>query len=101
MTQNPDDLLTIPQAAARLGISVNTCRRMVQKGELPEAIKVSPRKWAISAPRLERRLHGDTFAQPVQRPQGPQVASDATGLASSPVEPAGTTASPSAPGGSQ
>ena len=54
----PPDLLSIPQAAERLGVSANTVRRLIQDGEFPEAIRVG-RQWRVSKPRLDRRLHGE------------------------------------------
>lgn len=63
LTAVPDyasDLITLPQAANRLGISARTAQRLAAAGEFPggAAIRVG-RKWVISVPKLERALHGE------------------------------------------
>lgn len=54
------NLLTIPAAAARLGISAKTAYRLARAGTFPggAALKVGV-SWRISVPRLDRYLHGD------------------------------------------
>lgn len=53
------DLLTIPQAAERLGMSRSTALRLAGAGTFPgdAAVKVG-RKWLVSVPKLARYLHG-------------------------------------------
>jgi excisionase family DNA binding protein len=46
------ELLTIPEAAARLKVHSNTVRRLIKAGEL-KASKVG-RQWRIQASELER-----------------------------------------------
>jgi excisionase family DNA binding protein len=80
-TKLPPDLLSIAEAAARMGVSEATARRMARRGELPEAFHVG-RQWRVSKPRLERRLHGDQFAPtPAQDPAPPRGRSIATSVA--------------------
>ena len=54
----PPDLLTVPQAAARLGISLATAYRLASSGRLPGAIKIGSH-YRVSVVRLERFLHGE------------------------------------------
>lgn len=57
----PQDLITLPDAARRLGIGIDTAKRLVREGEFPggAALRVG-RQVRVSVPRLERWLHGDT-----------------------------------------
>lgn len=52
------DLMTVPEAARRLGIHPDTAYRLARTGQLPGALQVGTR-WRVSVPRLERALHGD------------------------------------------
>lgn len=52
------DLLTVPQAAAKLGLHPDSAYRLARAGKLPGAIQVGSR-WYVSVPRLERHLHGE------------------------------------------
>jgi excisionase family DNA binding protein len=52
--------LTVPEAAARLGLSVDTVYRHCEAGTFAPAIKIG-RQWRISSPKLERMLHGDAL----------------------------------------
>lgn len=61
LSKLPPDLLTIPQAAKRLGIATVTAYRMAEKGEFPGAFKVG-RHWRVSVIRLERHMHGESEA---------------------------------------
>ncbi len=54
----PPDLLTIPQAAARLGVTPTTAYRLAERDELPGAFKVGSH-WRVSVKRLEEFKHGD------------------------------------------
>ncbi len=55
----PPDLLTVPEAAARLRRSADSLYRMVRSPEgFEPAVKIGSR-WLISVPKLERMLHGD------------------------------------------
>lgn len=53
LTPDPDDLVTVEEAAAILGVSVATVRRKAADGEI-EAMKVG-RSWVIDASTLTRR----------------------------------------------
>lgn len=59
LTKLPPDLLTIPQAAARLGVSPDTAYAMARDGELPGAFRVRG-QWRVSAVRLDRHIHGES-----------------------------------------
>ena len=52
------DLLTMPEAALRLGVCTETLYRLARAGEFEPAIKIGSH-WRVSIPRLERYLHGD------------------------------------------
>ena len=56
----PPDLITITEAARRLGISVDTAKKLYRAGEFPgdAAFKIG-RQLRVSVPRLERVLHGE------------------------------------------
>jgi excisionase family DNA binding protein len=59
--QNPwptVDLITIPEAARRVGLHVDTLYRLCRTGRFPPAIQIGAR-WRVSVPRLERYLHDD------------------------------------------
>ena len=52
------DLISIPIAASRIGLSAETVYRLARAGQFEPAIRVGAR-WLVSVPRLERFLHGD------------------------------------------
>ncbi len=52
------DLISILNAAIRIGLSVETVDRLARAGQFEPAIRVGAR-WLVSVPRLERFLHGD------------------------------------------
>ena len=52
------DLISIPNAATRIGLSAETVYRLARAGQFEPAIRVGAR-WLVSVPRLERLLHGD------------------------------------------
>lgn len=52
------DLISIPIAAIRIGLSAETVYRLARAGKFEPAIRVGAR-WLVSVPRLERFLHGD------------------------------------------
>jgi excisionase family DNA binding protein len=52
------DLISIPDAAGRVGLHVDTLYRLCRTGQFPPAIQIGSR-WRVSVPRLERYLHGD------------------------------------------
>ncbi len=52
------DLLTIPQAARRLGISPDTLYRWCRAGTFEPAIRLGSH-YRVSVPRLDRYLHGE------------------------------------------
>lgn len=51
------DLITIPEAARRIGLHQDTLYRLARSGQFPPAIQIGQR-WVVSVPRLERHLHG-------------------------------------------
>lgn len=55
------DILTVPEAAERLGIARTTLWRWIRAGGVPFVIQVGQRT-RVSAPRLERYLHGEDGA---------------------------------------
>jgi excisionase family DNA binding protein len=59
----PNDLITLPEAARRLGIGIDTAKRLVREGQFPggAALRVG-RQVRVSVPRLEHWLHGETFS---------------------------------------
>ncbi len=52
------DLLTIPEAARRLGMHRDSLYRLARAGKFATALQVGE-SWRVSVPRLERYLHGD------------------------------------------
>lgn len=52
------DLISIPDAAGRIGLHADTLYRLCRTGQFPPAIQIGSR-WRVSVPRLERYLHGD------------------------------------------
>ena len=52
------DLISVPDAAARLGLHADTLYRLCRNGQFPPAIQIGKR-WRVSVPKLERYLHGD------------------------------------------
>lgn len=52
------DLISIPQAAERLGLHHDTLYRLARTGQFPPAVHIGA-KWLVSVPRLERYLHGE------------------------------------------
>ena len=59
--ENNADLITLPEAAKRIGIHRDTMYRLARTGQFPPAIRVGTR-WRVSVPRLERWLHGEPRA---------------------------------------
>jgi hypothetical protein len=58
--QLPPDLITLPAAGRRLGLSDNTMYRMAgAEATRPEWIIKLGRSYRVSVPRLERHLHGE------------------------------------------
>ena len=55
------DLISIPDAAGRIGLHADTLYRLCRTGKFPPAIQIGSR-WRVSVPRLERYLHGDIEA---------------------------------------
>ena len=52
------DLITIPEAAKRIGLHADTLYRLCRTGQFPPALQIGSR-WRVSVPRLERYLHAD------------------------------------------
>jgi len=53
-----NDLISIPEAAQRVGLHADTLYRLCRTGQFPPAIQIGTR-WRVSVPRLERYLHAD------------------------------------------
>ena len=53
-----DDLISIPEAARRVGLHADTLYRLCRTGQFPPALQIGAR-WRVSVPRLERYLHAD------------------------------------------
>jgi excisionase family DNA binding protein len=53
-----DDLISIPEAARRVGLHADTLYRLCRRGQFPPALQIGAR-WRVSVPRLERYLHAD------------------------------------------
>ena len=51
------DLISVPDAARRLGLHPDTLYRLCRTGQFPPAIQIGAR-WRVSVPKLERYLHG-------------------------------------------
>lgn len=52
------DLITVPEAARRIGLHPDTVYRLCRTGQFPPAIQIASR-WRVSVPRLDRYLHGE------------------------------------------
>ena len=52
------DLISIPEAARRVGLHADTLYRLCRTGRFPPALQIGAR-WRVSVPRLERYLHGE------------------------------------------
>jgi excisionase family DNA binding protein len=57
-TQLPPDLLTVRQAAKRLGLHPDSLYRLIRARQFPPAVTIG-RSVRVSVPELERFLHGD------------------------------------------
>jgi excisionase family DNA binding protein len=51
------DLISIPEAARRIGMHADTVYKLARTGQFPPALQIGSR-WRVSVPRLERFLHG-------------------------------------------
>ncbi len=51
------NVLSVPQAADRLGISKDLAYELARRGELPGAFRLG-RRWRVSAVRLALAIHG-------------------------------------------
>jgi len=52
------DLISIPEAARRVGLHADTLYRLCRTGQFSPALQIGSR-WRVSVPRLERYLHGE------------------------------------------
>jgi hypothetical protein len=52
------DLMTVPQAARRIGKHPESLYRQCRAGTFPPAVKIAG-SWRVSAPRLEAYLRGE------------------------------------------
>lgn len=52
------DLISVPDAARRIGLHADTLYRLCRTGQFPPALQIGAR-WRVSVPRLERYLHGE------------------------------------------
>jgi excisionase family DNA binding protein len=55
--QSPTDLISIAEAARRIGMHRDSLYRLARTGHFPPAVQIGAR-WRVSVPRLERFLHG-------------------------------------------
>jgi len=62
------DLLSVPEAARRVGVHTDTLYRLCRMGQFPPAIQIGTR-WRVSVPKLEQFLHGRVIHDNL-RPQG-------------------------------
>jgi predicted DNA-binding transcriptional regulator AlpA len=53
-----DDIISIPEAARRIGVCAESLYRLSRAGKFPPAIRIGSRV-IVSVPKLERFLHGD------------------------------------------
>jgi excisionase family DNA binding protein len=51
------DLISVSEAARRVGVHTDTLYRLCRTGNFPPAIRIGGR-WRVSVPRLDRYLHG-------------------------------------------
>ncbi len=51
------DLISVPEAARRIGLHADTLYRLCRTGRFSPAIQIGSRWW-VSVPKLERYLHG-------------------------------------------
>jgi excisionase family DNA binding protein len=58
LTVLADDLISIPEAARRVGVHADTLYRLCRTGQFPPALQIGAR-WRVSVPRLDRYLHAD------------------------------------------
>lgn len=52
------DLISVPEAAGRIGVHPDTLYRLCRRGQFSPAIQIGGR-WRVSVPRLDRYLHGE------------------------------------------
>jgi len=52
------DLITVPEAARRIGMHPDTLYRLCRTGQFEPGIQIGAR-WKVSVPRLDRLLHGE------------------------------------------
>jgi excisionase family DNA binding protein len=57
------NVLSVPQAAERLGISKDLAYELARRGELPGAFRLG-RRWRVSAVRLALAVHGSENRRP-------------------------------------
>jgi excisionase family DNA binding protein len=61
------DLISVPEAARRIGLHADTLYRLCRTGQFSPAIQIGTR-WRVSVPRLERYLHGESATDDCARP---------------------------------
>lgn len=54
----PNDLITVPQAAKRVGVHPESLYRLIRAKQFPPAISIG-HNIRVSVPRLEMYLHGE------------------------------------------
>ena len=52
------DLISVPEAARRIGLHADTLYRLCRTGRFNPAIQIGSR-WRVAVPKLERYLHGN------------------------------------------
>jgi excisionase family DNA binding protein len=55
------DLISVPEAARRIGLHADTLYRLCRAGRFSPAIQIGSR-WRVSLPKLERYLHGEDLS---------------------------------------
>lgn len=54
----PPDVMTLPQAAKRLGLGAKAAYEQAARGQFPGAFRVGRNRWRVSVPKFEREVHG-------------------------------------------
>lgn len=62
-TQLSPDLLTVPEAAKRLGLHPDSLYRLIRVGEFSPAVAIG-HSIRVSVPKLEHYLHGEEAGAP-------------------------------------
>jgi excisionase family DNA binding protein len=55
------NLISVPEAARRVGLHADTLYRLCRTGQFSPAIQIGSR-WRVSVPKLEQYLHGEDLS---------------------------------------